>query len=118
MYVRNYPQTFVKDGERRTVYYTCEARELIDFGWQREDSEPPLDPEPKSALEFEPESELEAPTAPEPEPELEVPAEPKIDFESFTKTQLLQYALTKGVTLPAGLVKSELIEECRKLTNE
>lgn len=107
MHLRNYPQYFVKDGERIAVYYTADARDLKAQGWKPEETKKPA-PEPvKPAAKPE---KIEAELVIEEEPE-----SPKPEFEFMTRTELLAYALERGVDLPNNSLKAELVEACKKL---
>lgn len=112
MHLRNFPQAFVKDGKRRLVYYSAEARDLRSLGWAPEQKVKEV--KPKAVKE----------------PIIDQPAEIKVDivieesgqdqdklpdFEFMTKVELLQYALARGVDLPNNALKAELIEACKKL---
>lgn len=118
MHLRNYPHYFVKDGERRAVYYTAEVRELLALGWRREEAEAP-----KPAKTKQPES-VEEPVAERIEADVVIdePAEKTEEaklpvFDFMTKPELLQYALDRGVDLPNNMLKAELTAECKRLAN-
>jgi len=105
MHLRNYPQYFVKDGERIAVYYTADARDLKAQGWKPEETKPAAKPEPEpKPEEIKVEVVADEPTG-DGEPE----------FEFMTKPELLAYALERGVDLPNNALKAELIEACKKL---
>lgn len=129
MHLRGYPKYFVKGDKRRAVYYTIEATELLQAGWQPEagHSKPekpaatpgpePL-PEPKQELaEVEAEVRVEVEVVeddPEETPEDEESDELP-DFEFMTKAELIQYAAERGIELKLALTKAELIEACEAL---
>lgn len=103
MHLRNYPQYFVKDGERIAVYYTADARDLKALGWKPESA--PAQPEAAPKTE-----EVKVDVVIE-EPEVDG----KPEFEFMTRSELLAYALERGVDLPNNSLKAELIEACKKL---
>ena len=103
MHLKPYPQYFVKDSERRAVFFTSEARDLRAMGWA-------------------PEKEAKQPATSAPKPIAEAVAtepaestEKTPDFELMTKTELLSYAMERGVDLKNNAPKAELIEACSKL---
>lgn len=120
MYIRDFPQYYVKDGERRAVYYSAEARDLKSLGWTLEvknkevksktakRSEP--EPQPESITQEASKLEAEVIIEDSPEDEKSLP-----DFEFMTKIELLEYALERGVDLPNNALKAELVEACKKL---
>lgn len=115
MHLRNYPQYFVKDGERIAVYYTADARDLRALGWEPEQSaKQELKPAPKvelaqSEVEVEVEK-LEVELIEENQVESEKP-----EFEFMTRVELLAYAEKRGVDLPNNALKADLVEACKKL---
>lgn len=107
MHLPGYPHFYVKNGKRRAVYYTGEARDLAAAGWVKEGTEEitPAAPAPVAAA---------APAVEADEPEVETSAEPAFDL--MTRAELLAYAESKGVDLPNNALKAELIEACRKIS--
>lgn len=122
MHLRNYPHYFVKDGERRAVYYTAQVRELLALGWRREETaknEPVRSPAPTSAPapiaeieEIEADVVVEEVSKEQEEKDVKLPV-----FDFMTKPELLQYALDRGVDLPNNMLKAELVAECKKLAD-
>lgn len=110
MHLKNYPQYFVKDGERISVYFTGEARDLMLQGWvpvvkEREEKQKEV-------------KKINAPPASvkiEPEVEDESEAESIPEFDFMTKAELIEYASGYGVELENSMLKAELVEACRKL---
>lgn len=115
MHLKNYPHYYVKGSERRAVYFTGDARDLRSQGWRKEGEE--MATPVKKAVE----AVIPEPAPVEPERiEVEVVADkPKLEelpsFEFMTKTELLSYAMDRGVDLPNNMLKAELIAECKKL---
>lgn len=101
MHLRNFPRYFIKDGERRAVYYSAEARDLRSLGWEEEVA---VKPEPKPELDLQAE-----PEAKDAEPD-EAP-----DLTGLTRAELLQYAMDRGVDLPNNASKAQLLEACENL---
>jgi hypothetical protein len=106
MHLPGYPVYYVKDGKRRAVYYTAEARDLKAMGWKLEEA--PKAPEAKPTPK---------PEVIKPEVVIEDAAElgELPDFEFMTRTELLKYAMDRGVDLPNNALKAELVEACKKL---
>jgi hypothetical protein len=129
MYIRNYPQVFVKDGKQRNVYYTVEACDLISLGWKQQSKEPSVPPAKTEAAEqpvAPPVIIAAAVAAPvvaeEVKPEVITEEAAKVeqehqdsDLESFTKVELLQYALDRGVDLPNNALKAQLLKSCKEI---
>jgi hypothetical protein len=126
MYLRNFPSEFVKDGKSRLAYYSAEARDLKALGWKEKRKEekrvkpvqeapaaPPAKPVEQAEVTVEPTP------APEPAPETitvsEIVVDEKPDFNSFTRAELLKYALDRGIDLPNNALKAELVEACSAL---
>lgn len=106
MYLRNAPVAFVKDGERRLVYHTVAADELIELGWSLEDTD---------AVASETEAvEAEAGSDPDPEPETEPEPEPQkgIDIVDMTKNQLIEYAAANDIAINPYANKTEILSAC------
>jgi hypothetical protein len=101
MYVKNYPQYYVRGNERRAVYFTADVRDLKAFGWELEST-------PKAASV----EALEPVAAPELEDE---PVEQKPDIEAMTKNELIEYAAKRGIELQQTSLKAELIDACKDL---
>jgi hypothetical protein len=108
MHLPGYPHYYVKDGERRAVYYTAEVRDLLDLGWLPEEKQA----KPKEAEKPQKEAEVLKPEVviEEADEEDELP-----DFEFMTKTELLAYAKDRGVAVQPTLLKAELVEICKGL---
>lgn len=124
MHLRNYPHYFVKDGERRAVYYTAQVRELLALGWRREEAiESKSTDKPASNLSAAPAStpeveKIEADVVIEEVSKEQETKDAKLPiFDFMTKPELLQYALDKGVDLPNNMLKAELVAECKRLAN-
>jgi len=114
MHLRNFPKYYLKDGKRRAVFYTADARDLIAMGWKLEKQSEPQKEAAKKAAE----PVLSSPEKIEIEIVDESTSDAEVlpgDFEFMTKTQLLKYAADRGVDLPNNALKSELVEACQKL---
>lgn len=132
MHLHGYPKYYVKDGKRRAVYYTADARDLTASGWRPEEEKQvaaakpekvnkpapaPLDTkEPNAALE--PVEKIEVEVIEDVTNEVESKnIEDLPDFEFMTKPELLEYAMRRGVDLPNNALKAELVKSCRELTD-
>lgn len=102
------PTYFVKGSDRRAVYFTVQARELLAEGFVEEG-----------------EKAQPAPTAPK-VPEQPVVAggdafedlmadELKEDLDSMTKAELLEWAFNQGHDLKDALPKSEILKACKEI---
>lgn len=114
MHLRNYPQYYVKDGERREVFYTSDARDLVSMGWEPERQVKSKDKkEPKQEAEASKPEKIEVDVINEEIPEQDRAELP--DFDFMTKSELLKYAMNRGVDLPSNMLKSDIVEACRKI---
>lgn len=123
MHLPGYPRYYVKGDQRRAVYYTADARELLQAGWLPEEkTAKPESPEPEEIdLEEEIDGETEAGIEVETD-EIIAPCltskdteEEPIDFESMTKVELMEYAVKHGSKLQPAMAKAEMVEACKKL---
>lgn len=117
MYVRGFPKYYVKDGERRAVYYTAEVRDLTSLGWVAEESPKKAakaKSAPEPATESKPQEQSEAPRL-EADVVVEGESDSQPSFDFMTKNELLQYALDRGVDLPNNAPKAQLVEACKAL---
>lgn len=111
MHLPGYPHFYVKNGKRRAVYFTGEARDLTAQGWIKEGAaEVAAAPE---VVVPAPEVAVPAPAVEVDEPEVETSEEPA--FELMTRVELLAYAESKGIDLPNNALKADLIEACRQI---
>jgi len=111
MHLAGYPKYFIKDGKRRAVYFTADARDLKAMGWKPEEAAKPVSAPPKA---------LEPVKEKEPEKvEVDIVIDGEEDsikmpeFEFMTKAELVKYASERGVTLDATMLKSEMVEACK-----
>jgi hypothetical protein len=107
-YLAELPTYFVKDGERRGVYYTIQATELLADGWVEEGSKAQTAPAPKPIPEIIVEAGQDA---------FDVDSL-KLDEESLddlTKAELLDYALERGHDLKNALPKAEILKICKEI---
>jgi hypothetical protein len=127
MHLQGYPKYYTKDGRRRPVYYTADARDLTAMGWKPEESKSAKVDKAEKVLKTDKPAEVETPSAVEKIEVEVVEDEPKgvtakqeselPDFEFMTKPELLEYASQRGVELPINTLKSELVKTCRNLVN-
>lgn len=114
MHLRNFPHYYIKGDERVAVYYTADARDLQAQGWKREETLKGAAKQSKEAKEAKQATEAvteKIEVTVEEDAELEA-----VDFEFMTRTELLKYALDRGVDLPNNALKAELVEACKKLS--
>jgi hypothetical protein len=109
MHLPGYPHYYVKDGQRRPVYYTSEVRDLRAAGWASEEvAKTVVKPEP-ARLPMQqdvlvPELVIDGET------EQELPV-----FEFMTKSELIKYAAGLGVELDSTSLKADLIAACKEI---
>ena len=107
MYLRKAPVVFVKDGERRTVYHSVTADELLAEGWTVEGAEEAPVKEEEPTAQEEPVAQEE-----------EVVAEQKEEkLEEMTKSQLLEWAAVNHVNVTPYASKAEMLATCRESQN-
>ena len=107
MHIQGYPKYYVKDGERRAVYYTADARDLKNMGWKPEKEakeEPKLKEAPAAFMD--PFSEAEDLVE-------EEAGEGETDFDFMTKAELLEYAKEHDIEVRPTQTKTEIVEAIR-----
>jgi NDP-sugar pyrophosphorylase family protein len=112
-HLKKMPTYFVKGEERRAVYYTIDARELIEAGFVEEGAEPGKKIEahkPKPVPETLVEAGIDAFDT-----EAVKDEGSESDLEEMTKAELLEFAMERGVDLPNNDRKADILAECRKL---
>lgn len=108
MHLKNRPTYFVKNGVRKPVYYTVDARQLIENGWIKEGS--------SAAAPVKVTGVAIPITSPEPAVnESEAVAEPKseVDLDSMTRAELITFAESNGVEFKSYASKAEILEACK-----
>lgn len=110
MHLRKLPTWFVKDGKRRTAYYTVQARELRAEGYVEEGAKA----EPFKPVERQPEIVNEV--GAEPFDSTESLTEPMSEsLEEMTKAELLDWAMDQGYDLKNALPKAEIFAKCKEI---
>lgn len=133
MHLQGYPKYYTKDGKRRPVYYTADARDLTAMGWKPEEDKPVKPGKAEKALKADKPAAVKAPepvatpsvvekievevVEDEPEGVIAKQESELPDFEFMTKPELFEYASQRGVELPINTLKSELVKSCRELAN-
>jgi hypothetical protein len=111
-HLKKLPTYFVKDGVRKSAYYTIQARELRKQGFV-EEGEKAVKKDPISAL---PEIVVEAgATAYDSTDSLQEPQSDGETLEQMTKAELLDWALEKGFDLKNNDPKSEIFQRCKEI---
>jgi hypothetical protein len=111
------PTYFVKGDDRRAVYFTVIASELLAEGFVEEQD----DAVPTTKAEARPETPVVAgkdayvvdPFEEEFEDELEADS---VSLEEFTKAELIDYAKSLGTEVKPSLSKSDILEICINLS--
>lgn len=129
MHLQGYPRYYTKNGKRRAVYYTGEARDLRILGWRPEEENVATSVTRAEVVQGQErntvkntglddqaviEAELVESLSQDSKKEQ---ATSLPEFEFMTKTELLQYAMDRGVDLPNNILKAELARACRELSN-
>ncbi len=113
-HLKKLPTFFVKGDERRAAYFTVQVRELRAKGFVEEGEETAKAvnlqekrlPEIVNEVGSEPFDSTDSLTEPMAEVE---------DLDSMTKSELLDYAMERGVDLPNNGLKSEILALCKEI---
>ena len=111
MHLKNRPTYFAKDGVRKPVYYTVDARQLLEDGWTEEGATKTKAPAKVEVAEA-------AAASPEPaiaEPEIVTGPEPEAILDGMTRAELVQFAEANGVEFKSYGSKAEILEACTKM---
>lgn len=109
-HLKKLPTYFIKGNERRAAYYTVTARELRAAGFIEEDEKA----EPGPVSHPVPETLVEAGVDAFDTDAIKDEGS-DTNIEEMTKSELLNFALQRGVDLKNNLPKAEILNECRKL---
>ena len=111
-HLKKLPTWFVKDGERRSAFFTIQARELLSAGWVEEgekaEKRKPIDKQPEIVVEA-------GTTAYDSTDALQEPQAEEGDLDSMTKAELLDWALEKGHELKGSAPKAEILRACKEI---
>ena len=113
MHLKKCPTFFVKNGVRKRVYYSVDARQMIENGWV----------EDKIMAEAAPAKAADIPVAiADPKPaEIETEVAPELeaspDLDSMTRAELIQFAEANGIEFKSYASKSEILEACKGYAN-
>ena len=111
-HLKNLPTYFVRGGERRTAYYTIQARELREAGFVEEGAKA----ETRKPIERQPEIIVEAgTTAYDSTDAVQEPQAEEGDLDGMTKAELLDWAMDLGHDLKNSLPKAEILGLCKKI---
>lgn len=111
-HLKKLPTWFVRGDERRSAFFTVEARELLEAGWVEEGAKA----EKRKPIEKQPEIVVEAGTTAY--DSTDAPQEPQAeegDLDSMTKAELLDWALDQGHDLKNALPKAEILKACKEI---
>jgi len=113
------PTYFVKGDDRRAVYFTVNAAELIAEGFVEENDESYVPtPREKTRPEVPVIAGKDAYIVEEiDDEEEEIELEEFARLEDFTKTELLEYARAWGKEIKSSLSKAEILELCKKFSD-
>jgi hypothetical protein len=123
MHLKNRPVYFVKDGNRRAVYYSVDARELAEGGWEIEQSipTPTAPPEVKLAQLKSDQGPTGVSGIPGPtgimveEPVIE-PTEP--DLDGMTRAELIEFAEANDIEFKSNAPKADILEACKEFADD
>ena len=111
-HLKKLPTWFVRDGERRSAFFTIQARELLEAGWVEEGEKA----EKRKPIEKQPEIVVEAgTTAYDSTDALQEPQAEEGDLDGMTKAELLDWAMDQGHDLKNALPKAEILKACKEI---
>jgi hypothetical protein len=113
MHLKNRPTYFVKNGVRKPVYYTVDARQLIENGWTEEGGSAVPEPVKVTGVAI-------PITSPEPAKAKENEAtEPKteVDLDGMTRAELVEFAESNDIEFKSYASKAEILEACKEFAN-
>lgn len=111
-HLKKLPTWFVRDGGRRSAFFTIQARELLAAGWVEEGEKA----EKRKPIEKQPEIVVEAgTTAYDSTDALQEPQAEEDDLDGMTKAELLDWALDRGHDLPSNDLKAEILKACKEI---
>ncbi len=111
-HLKKLPTWFVKDGKRKSAYYTIQARELRKAGYVEEGAKA----EVKKPIERQPEIVVEAgTTAYDSTDTLQEPQSDEETLEEMTKAELIDWAEDKGLDLKSSTPKAEIFTKCKEI---
>ena len=105
------PTWFVKGKERRAAYFTIQAREFREMGFEAES-----EVEVRKPIEKQPEILVEAGTTAY--DSTDAPQEPLAedgDLDKMTKAELIEWAADQGKDLNSFLLKAEILKLCKEI---
>ena len=111
-HLKKLPTWFVKDGERRSAFYTIQARELLADGFV-EEGEKAVAAKPAERL-----PEIVNEVGAEPYDSTESLTEPMAEednLDGMTKAELLDWAMDRGHDLPNNDLKAEILTKCKEI---
>ena len=109
MHLQNRPTYFVKDGNRKAVYYTVDARELTEDGWVVEQDATVASPKPKAAQ----------PKPVQPEQPVVEPAEAsEPDLDGMTRAELVGFAEANDIEFKSNASKADILEACKEFADD
>ena len=124
MHLKNRPTYFVKDGNRRAVYYSVDARELAGAGWLVE-QEAVVTPATAKAAQPKPD---QGPTGvvgiPGPtgviveEPVVEPAEASEPDLGGMTRAGLVEFAEANGIEFKSNAPKADILEACKEFADD
>jgi predicted transcriptional regulator len=109
MHLQKRPTYFVKNGVRKPVYYSVDARQLNEQGWVSEDQEPC---EVKKNEPVKQET-VQAPVEQVVEP-IEMTESTEEELDDMTKTELIDYAKEHNIDVDPYALKSVILEACKE----
>ena len=112
MHLQNRPTYFVKDGNRRAVYYSVDARELAEAGWTVEQvvvATPEAVKTTKAApVKVELQESKVAETVESDEP----------DLDGMTRAELVEFAEANEIEFKSNASKADILEACKEFTDD
>jgi hypothetical protein len=112
MHLQNRPTYFVKDGNRRAVYYSVDARELAEAGWAVEQAVVAT-PEAVKTTKAEP-----VKVEPQESKVTETIESDEPDLDGMTRAELVEFAEANEIEFKSNASKADILEACKEFTDD
>jgi hypothetical protein len=124
MHLQNRPTYFVKDGNRKAVYYTVDARELTEAGWVAEQDATVVPPKAKAAQPKPDQGPTGVAGIQGPigviveEPVIEPTEATGPDLDGMTRAGLVEFAEANGIEFKSNAPKADILEACKEFADD
>jgi hypothetical protein len=113
MHLKNRPTYFVKNGVRKPVYYTVDARQLIENGWTEEGGSAAPEPVKVTGIPI-------PITSPEPvkvEENKTTESKTEVDLDGMTRAELVEFAESNDIEFKSYASKADILEACKEFVD-